>query len=83
MGRLDHPLSTKFSTTEPVSLSLGGFLVVLFILLFAFLLGFDYIFKRRYDLTSLEEGAYFASIVLGGTAISLTDPAVYGWMRRR
>lgn len=77
------PLSAKFSTTEPAILSLGGFLVVLYILLFTFLSGFDYIFKRRYDLNSLQEGACFASIALGATAFSLTGPAFYAWTRRR
>jgi hypothetical protein len=76
------PLSVRFSTTEPAILSLGSFLVVLYVLLFTFLSGFDYIFKRRYHLTSLQEGACFASIALGATAFSLTAPALYGWTRR-
>lgn len=76
------PLSIKFSFTEPAILSLGGFLVILYILLFTFLSGFDYIFKQRYNLTSLEEGACFASIALGATAFSLTGPALYAWTRR-
>jgi hypothetical protein len=76
-------LSFKFSTTEPAVLSLGGFLVILYVLLFTFLSGFDYIFKRRYNLSSLEEGACFASIALGATAFSLTGPALHAWTRRR
>ncbi|KAF9701967.1 hypothetical protein EKO04_000943 [Ascochyta lentis] len=76
------PLSIKFSATEPAVLSLGGFLIVLYVLLFTFLSGFDYIFKSRYDLTSLEEGACFASIALGATAFSLTTPALYAYTRR-
>lgn len=76
-------LSAKFSFTEPAILSLGGFLIILYVLLFTFLSGFEYIFKRRYHLSDLEEGACFASIALGATAFSLTGPALYTWTRRR
>jgi DHA1 family multidrug resistance protein-like MFS transporter len=76
------PLSLKFSTTEPAVLSLGGFLILLYIILFTFLSGFEYIFKRKYDLSDLEEGACFASVALGATAFSLTTPALYSWTRR-
>lgn len=75
-------LSIKFSTSEPAVLSLGGFLVLLYIILFTSLSGFEYIFKRRYNLNDLEEGACFASIALGATAFSLTSPALYSWTRR-
>jgi len=75
-------LSRKFSTTEPAVLSLGGFLVLLYIILFTFLSGFEYIFKRNYDLNDFEEGACFASIALGATAFCLTGPALYSWTRR-
>ncbi|KAF2622892.1 MFS general substrate transporter [Macroventuria anomochaeta] len=76
------PLSVKFATTEPAVLSLGGFLVLLYIILFTFLSGFDYTFKRRYDLNDFQEGACFAPIALGATAFSLTGPALYVWTRR-
>ncbi|KAF3033610.1 hypothetical protein E8E12_001161 [Didymella heteroderae] len=76
------PLSFKFSATEPAILSLGGFLVLLYIILFTFLSGFEYIFKRKYNLNDFEEGACFASIALGTVAFSLTSPALYSWTRR-
>jgi DHA1 family multidrug resistance protein-like MFS transporter len=75
------PMSIKFTTSEPAILALGGFLVLLYILLFSFLSGFDYIFKQTYRLTSLQEGACFASIALGATAFTLTAPAFYSWSR--
>ncbi|KAJ4349196.1 hypothetical protein N0V95_004779 [Ascochyta clinopodiicola] len=75
------PLSVKFAAKEPAVLSLGGFLVILYVLLFTFLSGFDYIFKRRYDLSTLEEGACFASIALGATAFSFATPALYAFTR--
>lgn len=76
------PLSFKFSMTEPAVLSLGGFLVLLYIILFTFVSGFDYVFKRKYNLNDFEEGACFASIALGTVAFSLTSPALYSWTRR-
>jgi hypothetical protein len=74
--------SVRFPATEPAVLSLGTFLVLLYVLLFTFLSGFDYIFKRRYDLTSLQEGACFGSIALGATTSSLAAPGLYFWTRR-
>lgn len=76
------PLSVRFTTTEPAILALGGFLVLLYILMFSFLSGFDYIFKRRYNLSSLEEGACFASIAAGSTLFTFTAPGFYAWSRR-
>jgi len=78
-GRLQYnvPLAVRFATTEPAILALGGFLVLLYILLFSFLSGFDYIFKRTYGLNPLQQGACFASIALGATTFTLTTPAFY------
>jgi DHA1 family multidrug resistance protein-like MFS transporter len=75
------PSSIHFLVSEPAILSLGTFLVLLYVLLFTFLSGFEYIFKRRYNLTPLEEGACFASIALGSTAFSLAGPGLYIWTR--
>jgi DHA1 family multidrug resistance protein-like MFS transporter len=75
------PSSIQFLVSEPAILSLGTFLVLLYILLFTFLSGFEYIFKNRYNLTPLEEGACFASIALGSTAFSLAGPGIYIWTR--
>ncbi len=77
------PLSVKFSTTEPVILTLGGFLVLLYILLFSFLSGFDYVFKHTYNLSSLQEGACFASIAAGATTFTMCAPGLYIWARER
>lgn len=82
--QLKHVLRTSVRITiaEPAVISLGGFLVLLYVILFTFLSGFDYIFKRRYNLSTLEEGACFASIALGATAVSLCAPALHAWTRR-
>lgn len=74
-------LSAKFTTSEPAILVLGGFLVLLYILLFSFLSGFDYVFKQTYNLSSLQEGACFASMAIGATAFTLSAPAMYAWSR--
>lgn len=76
------PLSLKFLFTEPVIMVLGGFLVLLYILLFSFLSGFDYIFKETYALSSLQSGECFGSIALGATAFTLCAPVLYSWARR-
>ncbi|KAJ4581419.1 hypothetical protein HRR81_000450 [Exophiala dermatitidis] len=41
------PMSVTFCTTEPVIVVLGAFLVLLYILMYSFLSGFEYIFKKR------------------------------------
>jgi DHA1 family multidrug resistance protein-like MFS transporter len=75
-------LSSRLRAVLPMSiLTLGGFLVLLYVLLFSFLSGFDYIFKQTYSLTSFQEGACFASIALGATAFTSTAPAFYLWSR--
>jgi DHA1 family multidrug resistance protein-like MFS transporter len=79
--RATLPLSAKFTTSEPAILALGGYLVLLYILLFSFLSGFDYIFKQTYALTPLEQGTCFASIAIGATAFTLTAPGLYSWSR--
>jgi DHA1 family multidrug resistance protein-like MFS transporter len=76
------PLAIHFTTVEPPIIALGGFLVLLYILLFSFLSGFDFIFKRTYGLDPFQEGACFASIALGATVFTLTTPAIYARMRQ-
>lgn len=76
------PLSLTFLFTEPVIMVLGSFLVLLYILLFSFLSGFDYIFKRTYGLSSLQSGECFAGIAIGATVFTLFAPILYSWARR-
>jgi len=68
---------------EPVIVVLGAFLVLLYILLFTFLSGFEYIFKDTYNLSQGLYGSCFASIAVGATSFTLTAPALYSWARRR
>ncbi|KAF3011150.1 hypothetical protein E8E13_011480 [Curvularia kusanoi] len=83
--QLKHVIHTsvRMTTVEPPVISLGCFLVLLYVILFTFLSGFDYVFKRQYDLSDLEEGACFASIALGATSVSLCAPALHAWTWRQ
>jgi hypothetical protein len=75
------PLPATFFRSEPVIIVLGLYLVLLYILLFSFLSGFDYIFKRTYSLTPGHQGSCFAAIAAGATAFALCGPALYEWSR--
>ena len=83
-GRLKQvlPLPAKFFRTEPVIIVLGLYLVLLYILLFTFLSGFDYIFKQTYQLSTGLEGSCFGSIAAGATLFTLGAPGFYSWARR-
>ncbi|KAJ4005639.1 hypothetical protein NW752_002475 [Fusarium irregulare] len=75
------PLPATFFRNEPVIIVLGLYLVLLYILLFSFLSGFDYIFKETYSLTPGYQGSCFAAIAAGATAFALCGPALYEWSR--
>lgn len=77
------PLPAKFLGTEPVVAVLGAYLVLLYSLLFSFLSGFDYIFKKTYDLSPGQTGSCFGAIAVGATTFLLVAPALYGWARHR
>ncbi|KAJ7780016.1 hypothetical protein B0H16DRAFT_1711243 [Mycena metata] len=76
-------LPATFFTTEPVIAVLGGYLILLYALLFSFLSGFDYVFKNTYDLSTGLEGACFGAIAAGATAFTLLAPGLYSWARHR
>ncbi|KAI1070963.1 hypothetical protein LB507_010991 [Fusarium sp. FIESC RH6] len=75
------PLPATFFRNEPVIIVLGLYLILLYILLFSFLSGFDYIFKETYSLTPGYQGSCFAAIAAGATAFALCGPALYEWSR--
>jgi DHA1 family multidrug resistance protein-like MFS transporter len=77
------PLTTKFFVTEPVVGVLGGYLVLLYVLLFSFLSGFDYIFKATYDLPIGLVGSCFGAIAAGTTFITLFAPVFFTWTRHK
>jgi DHA1 family multidrug resistance protein-like MFS transporter len=77
------PLPVKFFATEPVIAVLGGYLILLYSLLFSFLSGFDYIFKDTYKLSDGLTGSCFASIAIGSTFFTLSAPGLYSAARRK
>ncbi|KAJ6567021.1 major facilitator superfamily domain-containing protein [Mycena capillaripes] len=76
-------MPVTFFTTEPVIAVLGGYLILLYALLFSFLSGFDYVFKNTYDLSTGLEGSCFGAIAAGATAFTLLAPGLYSWARHR
>jgi len=84
LGRLKTvvPLSIKF-LAEPVIVVLGSYLVLLYILLFTFLSGFEYIFKKTYTLSNQHYGSCFGSIAVGATLFTMTAPGLFIWARRK
>lgn len=77
------PLPALFFATEPVIAVLGGYLILLYSILFTFLSGFDYIFKRTYGLSTGQTGSCFAAIAAGATIATLTAPGLYRWARQK
>ncbi|KAF7560169.1 hypothetical protein G7046_g3973 [Stylonectria norvegica] len=75
------PLPVTFFRKEPVIIVLGLYLVFLYTLLFTSLSGFDYIFKKTYNLSPGLTGSCFASIAAGATAFTLCAPGLYSWAR--
>jgi hypothetical protein len=74
-------LPAKFFFTEPVITVIGAYLILLYVLLFTFLSGFDYIFKETYSLSSGLTGACFGSIAAGATFFTALAPGCYSWAR--
>jgi len=70
-------LPAKFFGTEPVIAIFGGYLILLYVLLFSFLSGFDYIFKQTYGLSTSSTGTCFAAIAAGSTAFVICSPGLY------
>jgi DHA1 family multidrug resistance protein-like MFS transporter len=65
--RLAHNLSrpVKFFTTEPIIISLGFYLVVIYIVIFTFLNGFEFIFTDTWGLSDGDTALAFLGICLG------------------
>ncbi|KAL2133758.1 hypothetical protein VTI74DRAFT_1740 [Chaetomium olivicolor] len=76
-------MPAKFLLTEPVIAVLGAYLILLYVLLFTFLSGFDYIFKETYGLSTAKTGSCFGSIASGATAFTLLAPGMYSWARHK
>jgi DHA1 family multidrug resistance protein-like MFS transporter len=75
------PMPITYFGTEPIIAVLGGYMILIYILIFSFLSGFDYIFKKTYNLSDGITGSCFASIAAGSTFFTLTAPGLYDWTR--
>jgi DHA1 family multidrug resistance protein-like MFS transporter len=77
------PMPIKFFSSEPVILVSGGYLILLYVLLFTFLPGFDYIFKDTYNLSTGLTGSCFGAIAAGSTVFTILTPISYCFARRK
>jgi DHA1 family multidrug resistance protein-like MFS transporter len=77
------PLPVKFWAKEPVISVLGSYLVLLYVLLFTFLSGFDYIFEETYGFSTGQTGSCFGAIAAGATAFTCLAPGLYSWARSK
>jgi hypothetical protein len=77
------PLPATFFAKEPVITVLGSYLVLLYVLLFTFLSGFEYIFEKTYNLSSGQTGSCFGAVAAGATAFTCLAPGLYSWARHR
>jgi DHA1 family multidrug resistance protein-like MFS transporter len=77
------PMPLVFFVKEPVIAVMGGYLVLIYVLLFTFQSGFDYIFKEKYGLSTGLTGSCFGAVAAGSTAFTLCAPGLYSWARHR
>lgn len=65
--RLAHNVSrpAKFFTTEPIVISLGFYLIVIYVVIFTFLNGFEFIFTDTWGLSDGDTALAFLGICLG------------------
>lgn len=76
------PLPLRFFWHEPVVAVLGAYLVLIYILLFTFQSGFEFIFRDVYGLAPGLEGSCFGAVAAGVTFFTLLAPALYAAARR-
>jgi len=82
--RLAHNLSrpVKFFTTEPIIISLGFYLVVIYVVIFTFLNGFEFIFTDTWGLSDGDTALAFLGICLGAL-ISIALMPLINMIHRR
>jgi hypothetical protein len=82
--RLRRALYRPFLLTsrEPIIMLLALYLTVIYIVLFTFLEGFDYVFAQTYGLTQGLTGLCFLSIIIGLFGATALVPLIYKWAKR-
>lgn len=77
------PMPITLFATDLVIAVFGSYLILLYILLFSFLSGFDFIFKDPYNLNDRVQGACFAAFAIGGVLFLMIDlPTRYYLFKR-
>lgn len=69
-------------TCEPIVLLVTLYLTVIYIVLFTFLDGYDYIFGETYGVSQGITGLCFLNIAVGLFGASLWVPVIYRWAKR-
>ncbi|QIW96975.1 hypothetical protein AMS68_002493 [Peltaster fructicola] len=67
---------------EPIIILFALYLTVIYIVLFTFLDGYDYIFGETYGLSGGLTGTCFAGIAVGVTLASALVPIIYRWQKQ-
>ena len=82
--RLRRALYRPFLMTsrEPIIILLALYLTVIYIVLFTFLEGFDFIFAQTYGLSQGHTGLCFIAIIIGLFGASALVPLIYKWAKR-
>ncbi|KAK8154245.1 major facilitator superfamily domain-containing protein, partial [Phyllosticta citribraziliensis] len=70
------------TATEPIIGLIGVYLTVIYVVLFMFLDGFDYVFGRTYGTSQVQTGFCFAGIAVGLFGATALAPLVYRWAKR-
>ncbi|KEQ90800.1 hypothetical protein AUEXF2481DRAFT_48534 [Aureobasidium subglaciale EXF-2481] len=66
----------KFFTTEPIIIALGFYLIVVYVVIFTFLNGFEFIFTDTYRLSPGITGLAFLGICIGALISTFTTPLI-------
>ncbi|KAI5202562.1 MFS general substrate transporter [Aureobasidium subglaciale] len=66
----------KFFTTEPIIIALGFYLIVVYVVIFTFLNGFEFIFTDTYNLSPGITSLAFMGICIGALLSTLTTPII-------
>jgi multidrug resistance protein len=83
LHRLGTALYRPFLLTlEPIVLLVTLYLTVIYIVLFTFLDGYDYIFGSTYGISQGLTGLCFLNIAIGLFGASLWVPLIYRWAKR-
>lgn len=82
--RLAHNLSRPltFFTTEPIIIALGSYLVVIYVVIFSFLNGFEFIFEDTYGLPPGITSLAFIAICVGALLSTALQPIFWVHQRR-